>query len=72
MKQPNNLTFIPTEVLLNEVFNRIDCGIFCSTQEHEKNYTKRLFKGNFSTCIGLCELTKDMIIGEFEKENLPE
>lgn len=52
-----NLHFISTDNLLEELFSRYEHCVFSGMKSHgEENITKRLHKGHLVTCMGLCML----------------
>lgn len=71
-----DITFIPTADLLEELQARMDSMIFigqASRTENEEELSA-IFKGTFHSVIGLCEVAKLMVVSgsyrhEDEEEN---
>jgi hypothetical protein len=63
-----NLTLIPTEELLNELFSRYDAAVWCSIKrgiQSNKDFAfERKYEGDYATCSGLCDIVKEMILGD--------
>ena len=70
-REPTPITFITTAVLLEELQSRMDSMIFigqASRTEEEEELTA-VFKGTFHSVIGLCEVSKLMIVSGDTKSN---
>lgn len=67
-----DLSFIETETLLNEVFNRFDAmvvmGIQKRTKPNQDTYYRRWSGGN-AFGVGLAEILKNIILEDYKTDN---
>lgn len=65
----NELNFVSTEELLDEIFARFDHCIFAGVKPHRDDcITKRRYKGDSTTCLGICTLIEKLILDSWRKE----
>ena len=65
----DSITFLSTDELLSEVFNRFEHCIFSGLNTRRENIlTKRKYKGNSDTCIGLAYKVQNWIVNDWEKD----
>ena len=52
---PNSIKFIPTKVLINELFDRFDSAIFVGNQQNRKDHSALGWdvKGDYFSLVGL-------------------
>lgn len=66
-----DLNLIPTDDLLREVSNRFEHFVFAGYASNAgKNYTRRIYKGNFVVCCGLCDTVKSIVLSDFEANRI--
>jgi len=64
-----DIELIPTDDLIQELQKRFEAIIIHGTRENKNKdvYTQH-WKGNYSTCLGLCEIMKELILKNWEKD----
>ena len=63
----DDLSLVPTEDLVEELFDRYDLGVICLFQEKsdERTSTDLYSIGDALGCLGLCEYTKHFIMQKY-------
>lgn len=64
-----DLSLIPVEDLIDEIMKRNDDVILYRAQkcDNESLDMHPSFKGNYFTCIGLCEKMKQLLLEDFDE-----
>ena len=65
----SDITFVSTKDLIEELFSRYEHAVFAGIKivDAESILSKRDYKGNSDTCIGLCAKIQHLIIQDWEK-----
>lgn len=64
-----DIELIPTDDLIQELQSRFVSIVIYGTRENNKRdvYAQH-WKGNYSTCIGLCKIMENIILKDYQKD----